>query len=91
MLFRSLADGWVPFGLSPGELAAMLARADLPEGFEVVLTPDAPLDPSGAAAAAVDALGALEEAGATAASVRIAAESASHYVEQLHALAQLRR
>lgn len=85
-----LADGWVPFGLAPAELATMLARADVPEGFEVVLTPDIALDPSGAAAAAVDALGALEEVGATSASVRIAADSAAHYVEQLHALAELR-
>ena len=84
-----LADGWVPFGLAPSELAAMLARADVPEGFEVVLTPDNALDPSGAAGAAVDALGVLEEVGATAASVRIAADSATHYVEQLHALAEL--
>ena len=85
-----LAEGWVPFGLAPTELAAMLARADVPEGFEVVLTPDVALDPSGAAAATVDALGVLEEVGATAASVRIAADSATHYVEQLHALAELR-
>ncbi|TQK69144.1 TIGR03619 family F420-dependent LLM class oxidoreductase [Nocardioides sp. SLBN-35] len=86
-----LADGWVPFGLAPAELAAMLARADVPEGFEVVLTPDIALDPSSAPDAAAAALGVLEEVGATAASVRITADSAGHYVEQLHALAELRR
>ena len=85
-----LADGWVPFGLSPSELEAMLARADVPAGFEVVLTPDSALDPTGAPDATAEALGTLEAVGATAASVRIAADSASHYVEQLHALAELR-
>ncbi|WP_408898052.1 LLM class F420-dependent oxidoreductase [Nocardioides sp. R1-1] len=87
----TLADGWVPFGLSPTELGAMLARVDLPDAFEVVLAPDTAIDPSSSPSATIDALGILAEVGATAASVRIAATSAQHYVEQLHALAELRR
>ena len=83
-----LADGWVPFGLAPAELAAMLGRLDLPPGFEVVLSPPRPLDPTGEPAATREALDELERAGATAASVRVAADSARHYEEQLAALAR---
>jgi len=82
-----LADGWVPFGLGPAELATLLGRFDLPAGFEVVLSPERMLDPTGEPGATADALGVLAEAGATAASVRVAAESAGHYREQLAALA----
>ncbi|KAB2807911.1 LLM class F420-dependent oxidoreductase [Pimelobacter simplex] len=82
-----LADGWVPFGLSPTELAALLGRVDLPAGFEVVLSPERALDPTREPGATADALGVLAEAGATSASVRVAADSAQHYREQLAALA----
>ncbi|MFJ9317877.1 LLM class F420-dependent oxidoreductase [Pimelobacter simplex] len=82
-----LADGWVPFGLSPTELAALLGRFDLPAGFEVVLSPERALDPTREPGATADALGVLAEAGATSASVRVAADSAQHYREQLAALA----
>ncbi|MFJ1699667.1 hypothetical protein ACIOHC_32060 [Streptomyces sp. NPDC088252] len=46
-----------------------------------------PLDPSGDADRASKALRKVSEAGATPVSVSLAAESASHYVEQLEALA----
>ncbi|GEB12496.1 LLM class F420-dependent oxidoreductase [Pimelobacter simplex] len=82
-----LADGWVPFGLSPTELATLLGRVDLPAGFEVVLSPERALDPTREPGATADALGVLAEAGATSASVRVAADSAQHYREQLAALA----
>lgn len=82
-----LADGWVPFGLAPTELATLLGRFDLPAGFEVVLSPDRTLDPTREPGATADALGVLAEAGGTAVSVRVAADSAGHYREQLAALA----
>ncbi|WP_377325375.1 LLM class F420-dependent oxidoreductase [Pimelobacter simplex] len=82
-----LADGWVPFGLSPTELATLLGRVDLPAGFEVVLSPERALDPTREPGATADALGVLAEVGATSASVRVAADSAQHYREQLAALA----
>ncbi|GAA3662142.1 LLM class F420-dependent oxidoreductase [Nocardioides ginsengisoli] len=84
-----LADGWVPFGLSPAELKDMIDRAGVPDGFEVVLAPATALDPAGAPDTAREQLGTLEQVGATSASVRIAADSPSHYVEQLHALAEI--
>ncbi|GAA2153984.1 LLM class F420-dependent oxidoreductase [Actinomadura napierensis] len=89
-LRRALAaDGWVPFGLPLTELAGMLAEADVPDGFDVVLGPSRPLDPIGDAEGAGKALVRLRDAGATIAGVRIAAESATHYCEQLAALRDL--
>ena len=89
-LRRALAaDGWVPFGLPLAQLAEMLAEADVPDGFDVVLGPSRPLDPIGDAEGAGKALVRLREAGATVAGVRITAESAAHYREQLAALRDL--
>jgi probable F420-dependent oxidoreductase len=83
------ADGWVPFGLPLAQLAAMLADAGVPDGFDVVLGPSRPLDPIGDAEGAGKALVRLREAGATVAGVRITAASATHYCEQLAALRDL--
>ncbi|MER6899925.1 LLM class flavin-dependent oxidoreductase, partial [Amycolatopsis sp. NPDC000740] len=82
-----LADGWVPFGLSLEELRRMLDTVELPDGFQVVLSPGRPLDPG--TAACRDRLARVLEAGATTVSARIAAKSADHYREQLEALAEL--
>lgn len=83
-----LGDGWMPFGLAAAEIATMLAAVDLPDPFDVVLA-TGPLDPMGAPQQTLDELGALEDAGATAATCVIASRSASHYCEQLGALADL--
>jgi probable F420-dependent oxidoreductase len=87
-LRRALAfgDGWVPAGVSRDELARMLAGADLPKGFEVVLGTGRPLDPSGDPGRAEDALAALQMAGATVAGVTLRSASVVHYCEQLEAL-----
>lgn len=82
-------DGWVPFGLPLDKLATMLAGADLPDGFEVVLSAGRPLDPAGAPDATAAALHRVQEAGATVISASISAESAEHYCEQLAALSDL--
>ncbi len=83
------AEGWVPFGLSTAELAAMVSGADVPDGFEVVLGPGRPLDPIAAPETARRALDRTAAAGATIVNVALAADSANHYCEQLAALADL--
>ncbi|MFI6517688.1 LLM class F420-dependent oxidoreductase [Spirillospora sp. NPDC050679] len=89
-LRRALAtDGWVPFGLPLADLARMLAGTDLPPGFDVVLSPPAPLDPLAAPARTGETLNRLREAGATIAGVRLASSSPGHYCEQLAALRAL--
>lgn len=81
-----LADGWMPFGLKASEIAAMLGRVEKPAGFEVVLPTGYAIDPIDDPAGATDRLMRLREAGATAATCTVAAESASHYCDQLAAL-----
>ncbi|QFG24453.1 TIGR03619 family F420-dependent LLM class oxidoreductase [Actinomadura sp. WMMB 499] len=83
------ADGWVPFGLALDDLATMLAGADVPDGFDVVLAPSRPLDPAKDPDGAAAALRRLRDAGATVAGVRLAADSPGHYREQLAALREL--
>lgn len=84
----ALADGWIPFGRSVTEFAAMLAAVRLPEGFEVAL-PCGPLDPGGAPDDTVRRMTALRDAGATSATCAIVADSGTHYRDQLHALRAL--
>lgn len=79
-------DGWVPFGLRADELRSMLDKIDVPDGFEVVLSTGAPLDPLGERARTARALERRRDAGATIASASIAATDAGHYREQLEAL-----
>ncbi|MFA1551012.1 TIGR03619 family F420-dependent LLM class oxidoreductase [Actinomadura chokoriensis] len=83
------ADGWVPFGLPLKTLAEMLADADVPPGFDVVLAPSRPLDPLTDPEVAGAALSRLREAGATIAGVKFASSSPEHYRDQLAALRDL--
>lgn len=83
-----LGDGWMPFGLSAAEISTMLAAVELPEFFDIVLT-TLPLDPMGSPQQTLDELGALDDAGATAATCVVASRSAAHCSEQLGALADL--
>ena len=84
----NLADGWIPFGLSTTDLQAMLARVDVPAGFETVL-PTGPLDPIADPRRTTQRLTALRHVGATAVTVTVSAESADHYCDQLEALRDL--
>jgi probable F420-dependent oxidoreductase len=84
-----LGDGWMPFGLSPDELGALLTRVDRPDGFEVVLGPGRPLDPLGDPGRARRRLAALRDVGATIATCAVRADSAGHCCDQLGALRDL--
>nr|WP_221218572.1 MULTISPECIES: LLM class F420-dependent oxidoreductase [unclassified Mycolicibacterium] len=84
-----LADGWIPFGLSPAEITAMLAKIDAPPGFEVVLSPGRPVDPLADRDRTVKRLNALRDAGATAVTCSVTADSPDHYCDQLAALQEL--
>ncbi|MCE9517005.1 MAG: LLM class flavin-dependent oxidoreductase, partial [Mycobacterium sp.] len=81
-----LADGWMPFGLSTAELAEMLGKVDAPAGFDVVLPTGRALDPQADPAGTARRLTGLRDAGATAITATVAADSASHYRDQLAAL-----
>jgi len=81
-----LADGWTPFGLKNDQIASMTADIELPTDFELVLATPRPVDPDGHPADARRALQALHDAGATAVTCSVRAESAEHYCEQLKRL-----
>jgi len=85
----ALGDGWVPFGLSTIQLTTMLETIEVPHGFEIVLSPTRPLDPTGDPERCVGSLKALREAGATLAEVALRADSALDYTNQLAALGRL--
>lgn len=83
-----IGQGWAPFGLGADQLHAMLAATDLPEGFEIVLSPPR-LDPLGNPDRTGRAIDALREAGATSITASLAATDLSHYLDQIGALAAL--
>jgi probable F420-dependent oxidoreductase len=85
----TVGDGWVPFGLSFDEMRDMLAAADVPDGFDVVLSAGRALDPITDPERVRGALDRPSQAGATTVNVALAADSLGHYCEQLHALAEL--
>lgn len=96
-----LADGWVPFGLSTAEQAAMLTRArateawetrqratDLPP-FEVIMGNSRLLSPVEKPDQAAEALAALADAGATMVNLTFRHSSPAHYIEQLEAMPEI--
>ena len=67
----------------------MLARADIPAGFEVVLSAGRRLDPLGDTAGTKRALDELGRAGATLVNATFVHDSTAQYLEQLEALTHL--
>lgn len=82
----TLADGWCPFYVTMETAAAWLSQFELPDGFEVVMPADRPLDPVGEPAATKEILGVMAAGGTTIVSARFVHHSLEHYLEQLHAL-----
>jgi alkanesulfonate monooxygenase SsuD/methylene tetrahydromethanopterin reductase-like flavin-dependent oxidoreductase (luciferase family) len=85
----TLADGWCPFGISVETAGEWLRDRDVPDGFEVVLPADRPLDPVGSAEQTREVLHGLAAAGTTVVSARFIHHSVEHFLEQVHALAEL--
>ncbi len=85
----TLADGWCPFYVSIDTAAEWLNSFDLPPGFEVVMPADKPLDPGGEPEATRDILRTMAAGGTTTLSARFIHHSLDHYLEQIHALAEL--
>ena len=85
----TLADGWCPFNVSVATAAEWLRARELPSGFDVVLPADQPLDPVGEPGLTEETLRTMAVAGATILSARFIHRSLEHYLEQIHALAEL--
>jgi probable F420-dependent oxidoreductase len=87
----TLADGWCPYYVSIDTAAEWLKAFPLPADFEVVMAADKPLDPVGEPQATTETLETLAAGGTTTLSARFVHHSLEHYLEQLHALAELLR
>jgi probable F420-dependent oxidoreductase len=90
----SLADGWCPSpvqfsGPDPETLRSMLARVDLPAGFDLITTAEQAFDPMGSPARAREVVGVYQGLGARLLIVAGDHDSLSHYLEQLAAFAEL--
>ena len=85
----TLADGWCPFGVSVDTAAEWLSARDVPDGFEVVLPAERPLDPVGRPEAAKETLEKMAAAGTTTLFAYFTHTSLEHYLEQIHALAEM--
>lgn len=97
-LRRALAhgDGWVPFGLSPEEIGALLARARSSpewarrrEPFDVLVWPEPPVDPIRDPGGFEQAMARATEAGATIVNLRFRSNSLAHHLDQMAAAAAL--
>ena len=85
----TLADGWAPFNVGLQQARDWLGRFELPAGFEVVLPPPAPLDPINKPDHTRDLLADTAAHGATIISAIFTHTSLQHYLDNLHALAEL--
>jgi probable F420-dependent oxidoreductase len=85
----TLADGWSPFYVSIDTAAEWLKTFDVPPGFEVVMPADKPLDPVGEPGETKETLETMAAGGTTTLSARFVHHSLEHYLEQIHALAEM--
>ncbi len=85
----TLADGWAPFNVGLRQARDWLSRFELQPGFEVVLPPPTPLDPINEPESTRDTLAQIAAHGATIVSAIFTHTSLQHYLENLHALAEL--
>jgi len=90
----TLADAWIPppaghRGPGPDELAALLSTVELPAGFDVGISPGAPLDALGEPGRCTEEVGRWQEAGATLMTVGFSRNSAEEFADQLEAFAEL--
>lgn len=82
-------DGWVPFGLTHQEVAAMLATVVLPRDFAIALTLESRIDPIADRTGTARALDKVAKTGATVAGASIHARDVGHYCEQLESLREI--
>ena len=83
-----LGEGWAPFGLTLDQLKPIIdaEREGIGTGFDLVLAPEPPLDPSGKPDDTVETVKRYAAAGATKLNLRFHHDSAAHYIEQLEAM-----
>ncbi|ACY99927.1 LLM class F420-dependent oxidoreductase [Thermomonospora curvata] len=90
----TLGDGWAPApqtfrGPSPERMRQMLDSVQIPEGFDVVFTPNRRIDAIGRPEQVTELMRTAAEAGATRINLTVRHESLEHYLEQLEAFAEI--
>jgi probable F420-dependent oxidoreductase len=87
-----LGDGWVPFGLTPTEVATHLVRARNTDHWaarrtplEIVLWPEPPVDPVEQREQFAEQVGRAVAAGATVVNLRFRSRSLEHHLELMEA------
>jgi probable F420-dependent oxidoreductase len=85
----TLADGWAPFNVTLQQTREWLGRFELQPDFEVILPPAAALDPINEPERTRDILADTAAHGATIVKAIFTHTSLQHYLESLHALAEL--
>ena len=83
----TLSDGWCPFAVTPAQARELLAKVEIPAGFDVLLPPTRRLDPIGEPAETQAILAETAACGATIISAGFAHRTLEEYLEQLEALA----
>jgi probable F420-dependent oxidoreductase len=81
----ALANGWTPFALAGEQVAAMLARVDVPPDFDVVLSAEHRMDPLKDPDGTRRAIEAVAGRGGTILAVSVVSDSLAHYLEQIEA------
>lgn len=91
-----LGDGWMPFGLSSGQMGEMIAAAretsawqERERPLEMIFPPLARIDPVSRPEQSASTIRDLFAAGATKATLSFSATSTAHYMEQLEGLCLL--
>jgi probable F420-dependent oxidoreductase len=85
----ALTDGWCPFSVAPAQAQEWLARVDVPDDFDVILSPTRPLDPISEPGQTQDILAETEAAGATIVVYGGRHATIEGYLEALEALAEV--
>ena len=85
----ALADGWCPFAVTPAQAEEWLGQVELPPDFDVVLRPNARLDPIREPGRTQDVLAATAAVGATIVAVGGAHDTLGQYLEFIEALASV--
>jgi len=86
----ALGDGWCPFNVTPAQVREWLRRVELPSTFDVTLPPIRKLDPIHGPEQTRDTLVETAGCGATIVSSWFDHHSLGEYLDNLHALAEIR-
>jgi probable F420-dependent oxidoreductase len=84
-----LGDGWAPFGLLPPTVSELLKGVERPDGFDLVLAPEPPIQPILQPEQVRETVGRYQDIGATHLIFRFRQRSLGQLTDQMTALMEL--